>query len=331
MQLVLDTHGLAVKVKNKSFHVIGKTEKRLIGPERLTSIAITADCLISTAAIRLAVRNQIPIYLMDDAGEVEAALWSVNFVGLATLRQAQAWWTEDDHAIRWVLSELVTLKTSRQADHLEHLKTKEGQKEIIAQLRQTSEMLIVESKLVEIKTIRQRILGLEGQAAKSYWQALTEGIPTHWRFEGRSRRPAQDPFNAALNYTYGMLYAIVEQAVLSVGLDPYMAVLHAEEYDRPALVFDLIEPFRPWADALLVDLCNTGTLNQAHFEPREGGWWVGKAGKSVLIPRFNDWLQTLKTDEKGERRTVKNHVYALAGQLANTIREWNEIRKSQNQ
>jgi CRISPR/Cas system-associated endonuclease Cas1 len=40
------------------------------------------------------------------------------------------------------------------------------------------------------------------------------------QFEGRSRRPAKDPFNAALNYCYGILYSqwIEERIPLKQGL-----------------------------------------------------------------------------------------------------------------
>lgn len=125
-----------------------------------------------------------------------------------------------------------------------------------------------------------------------------------------------------------MLYPAVEGAVFAAGLDPYMGVLHAEGYDRPALTFDLIEPFRPWADELLVDLCHEAALDIRHFEPRDGGWWVGKAAKAVLIPRFNDFLMA-EREADGITRSVRNHIYDYAGQLADHIRAWHTaFRKS---
>src|SRR5262249_5380163 len=33
-----------------------------------------------------------------------------------------------------------------------------------------------------------------------------------YRFDGRSRQPAKDGFNAVLNYSYGVLYSLVERA-----------------------------------------------------------------------------------------------------------------------
>lgn len=330
MQLVLDTHGLVVKQRKGCFWVIGQKARRLISPERVSSIAVTADCMLSTAAIRLAVERHIPIFFHGETGGVEAKLWSPYFVGLASLRRAQALWLEDGaHWIPWGIR-LAKLKTLRQLEHLRACRKICAVSGLDAGIGALENALddLYPGKLpcADPDLLRQQLLGLEGTAARSYWQALSEATPERWRFEGRSRRPAQDPFNAALNYLYGMLYPVVENAVFAAGLDPYMGMLHAEEYDRPALAFDLIEPFRPWVDALVAALCREDALDITQFEPRDGGWWVGKTAKAVLIPRFNDFLETeLAAD--GETRAVRNHIHAFAGALADDIRAWYENRE----
>ncbi len=287
MQLVLDTNGLVMKQRKRCFQVIGKERQRLISPERVTSIAVTAECLLSSAAIRLAVEHGIPIFFFGPTGDVEAKLWSAHFVGLASLRRAQALWLESHDWLPWAAG-LAEKKTARQAGHLQELlEIHESPGEIVPHIifleQQQADLAQAGARLPDPARLRQHLMGLEGSAAKGYWAALAASTPEPWRFEGRSRRPAQDPFNAALNYLYGMLYPVVEGAVFAAGLDPYMGVLHAEEYDRPALTFDLIEPFRPWVDALLLEMCRENALDLRHFEPRDGGWWVGKAAKATLM------------------------------------------------
>ncbi|MCB0530252.1 MAG: CRISPR-associated endonuclease Cas1, partial [Saprospiraceae bacterium] len=241
MQLVLDTHGLIVKVRNRSFYVIGKEARRLIGPERLTSIAVTADCIFSTAALRLAIERHIPVYLLGNTGQMEGKLWSPHFVGLASLRRAQALWLELGEPGPWVVR-IASAKTRRQLELLEQVDASGEYRETIGKLLVRFDEH-AEAPEVTDDMLRQTLFGLEGTAARQYWQAIADAVPADWRFEGRTRRPAQDPFNAALNYLYGMLYPAVEHAVFAAGLDPYMGILHAEEYDRPALAYDLIEPF----------------------------------------------------------------------------------------
>lgn len=329
MQLVLDTHGLTVKVRNRSFYIIGKEDKRLIGPERLTSIAVTADCLFSTAALRLAAQRQIPVYLVGDTGDVEGRLWSPHFVGLASLRRAQAIWLEDGPAAIWLLR-LAMLKTKRQSLLIQGQTSPDAETATLLQSALADLENQSKSNALSLDAVRQSVFGLEGAAARGYWQRMAAMVPPDWAFDGRSRRPAQNPFNAALNYLYGMLYPAVELAVFAAGLDPYMGALHAEDYDRPALTFDCIEPFRPWIDELLLNLCCEGLLELRHFEPRDGGWWVGKAGKAVLIPHFNAFLLGERTDENGFTATVRNHLMTFAGTLADEIRTWYESRPKSN-
>lgn len=330
MQLVLDTNGLVVKQRKRCFQVIGKGKQRLISPEKVTSIAVIAECLLSAAAIRLAVEHGIPIFFFGPTGDVEGKLWSPYFVGMASLRRAQALWLESPDCRPWAVG-LAKKKTLRQAGHLrELLETHDSPEDLAPHLAlletQGAGFSHPEDLPDDPEALRQRLLGLEGAAAKGYWAALSAAAPVAWRFEGRSRRPAQDPFNAALNYLYGMLYPVVERAVFAAGLDPYMGVLHAEEYDRPALTYDLIEPFRPWVDALLLRLCQENALDPRHFDTHDGGWRVGKPGKAVLIPRFNDFLFEERTED-GERRSVRNHIHAFADALADLLRDWYAARK----
>lgn len=324
MQLVLDTHGLTLKQRNRSFQVIGKTQQRLISPKQLTSIAITADCLVSTAAIRLAVEHRIPVFLVDRAGQVEGRLWSAHFTGLASLRRAQANWVDDGRWADWIYAN-IRLKLERQAALLATVGLAadlppESLLPAEQTIRQWADGLHDQPEGRDGKQLRQILLAAEAQAGRTYWAALSKAVPPAWAFKGRSRRPAQDPFNSALNYWYGMLYQVVENAVFAAGLDPYIGVLHAEEYARPALVFDMIEPFRPWVDALLVGACRDNLLQAHFFEIKDGGFWIGKAGKAWVIPTFNA-LMDEKMTLNGVQKSRKNHIYAYAGQLAKQIRE----------
>ena len=98
MQLVLNTNGLTVKKRNNAFYIIGKEGRRLISPKRVTSIAVTADCLLSAAAIRLAAQHKIPIYFFNRSGMADARLWAANFGSIATIRRRQVLLAETPEA-----------------------------------------------------------------------------------------------------------------------------------------------------------------------------------------------------------------------------------------
>jgi len=88
----------------------------------------------------------------------------------------------------------------------------------------------------------------EGQAAKRYWSGLFGETGFRRDYEGK------DPINAALNYGYGVLRAIVARATVATGLCPCFGIFHHSKYDPFALVEDLMELFRPTVDGCVYRL-----------------------------------------------------------------------------
>jgi len=122
----------------------------------------------------------------------------------------------------------------------------------IAKIGQLKEDILgMKGSLVEK---RGSIMGTEGMASLTYFEALNSIMPDAWKFNGRSRDPAQDAFNCLLNYGYGVLYSQVEKACIIAGLDPYMGFLHTDNYNKKSFVFDLIEIFRIHIDRTVINL-----------------------------------------------------------------------------
>lgn len=71
---------------------------------------------------------------------------------------------------------------------------------------------------------------------------------------GFSRRDSGHPENARLNYGYTVLRATVARFACASGLHPSFGVHHHNRYNAFALVDDLMEPFRPFIDQLVMEL-----------------------------------------------------------------------------
>ena len=104
-------------------------------------------------------------------------------------------------------------------------------------------------RLREAETAEEAAL-VEAHAARLYWRAVRELIPPELGFRGRltkfsARRGPVDPFNRALNIGYAALKREVWRAVFLAGLNPYLGFLHKPRAGKMALVFDLMEEFRP--------------------------------------------------------------------------------------
>lgn len=96
----------------------------------------------------------------------------------------------------------------------------------------------------------------ESVAAKKYWARLFYGVKFKRDYEGK------DPINAALNYGYAILRAIVARAIVAGGFIPALGICHCNKYNAYALADDLIEPFRPVVDCAVYCLLDKEALKQ---------------------------------------------------------------------
>lgn len=91
-------------------------------------------------------------------------------------------------------------------------------------------------------------LNHEAQAAAYYWPRLFAARP------GFRRHREGAPPNALLNYGYAVLRAVVARALVAAGLLPSVGIFHHNKYNAYCLADDVMEPYRPVVDKLVVDL-----------------------------------------------------------------------------
>ena len=113
------------------------------------------------------------------------------------------------------------------------------------------------------------------------------------RFHTRTRRPARDPVNAALNFCYGLLLADVIRAVVACGLDPHAGFLHSSERNKPALALDLCEELRaPVADSVVIHAFNNGEIKAKDFSAVTGSTRLRDEGRIALINAYERRVMT---------------------------------------
>lgn len=88
----------------------------------------------------------------------------------------------------------------------------------------------------------------EARAAVYYWANLFPHISDFTR-----HREGVAP-NALLNYGYAILRAIVAKSLVSSGLLPTLGIHHHNKYNAYCLADDIMEPYRPFVDKLIVEL-----------------------------------------------------------------------------
>ncbi len=87
---------------------------------------------------------------------------------------------------------------------------------------------------------------LEGRAAAYYWRNF---FPM---YEGFTRSRERDCPNNLLNYGYAILRAVIARALVSSGLLPTLGIHHHNRYNAYCLADDIMEPYRPFVDRLVL-------------------------------------------------------------------------------
>lgn len=88
---------------------------------------------------------------------------------------------------------------------------------------------------------------VEGRAAAYYWDNLFGGsLFLRYRFG--------EPPNNLLNYGYAVLRAIIARSLIASGLFPSIGIHHRNKYNPYCLADDIMEPFRPYVDSLILEI-----------------------------------------------------------------------------
>lgn len=327
MQLVLDTYGLFLQKSRGSFQVVGKDRKVRFSPHRVSSVLIIRPCSVSSEALLLAAEFQIPVFIAAKDGKIMMRTQSRYFEQSAAIRRMQVEMVNQVEGTQWII-ELFKAKSAHQISNLKYLANRvpseaDRIEEAIAFIEEKTDLLSEWSESTPSEC-RNNLMGLEGTMAHQYWRTVSACLPEEYQFSKRSRRPALDCFNAALNYLYGMLYTVVEGGIFAAGLDAHFGILHADNIGRPTFVYDVIEPFRPWIDRLLIEQCMSEKLLKTHFEEKNEGVYLAKLGKGVLIPLFNKAMNKSVKEFNKRELSIKNHIHRFAGEFAKKLLEMSQ-------
>jgi len=136
------------------------------------------------------------------------------------------------------------------------LKKNLWQQTVEVKIKNQANLLLSRQKPAErLKEMAQLVtsgdtLNHEGQAAAIYWQNLFD-IP------GFTRGRKDLSPNNLLNYGYAILRAVCARSLVGSGLLPSLGIFHANKYNAYCLADDIMEPYRPYVDALVCSIIDS--------------------------------------------------------------------------
>jgi CRISPR-associated protein Cas1 len=322
MHIVLNSFGTSLKKENGLFQITTPDGNQSIAPKDIKTISISKGARISSDAVLLAIEHQIDVLFIDGLGMPQGRVWSIKYGSISDIRQKQIEFLYSPKCLDWVkaiieekINNQIALLLTLQPSDNERLKT------MIQKAMNSMEehkLKVSKAEGLNVSEIAPSLRGWEGAAARRYFKIITEFIPITYRFEKRSHNPAHDEFNATLNYGYGILYGKIESSLIKAGIDPYVGIFHRDDYNRPALVFDVIEKFRVWIDYVVIQLFMQDAFSDECFEKKVDSCMLDGLGKRILIQSVNDYLSEIILSNKLERSRAV-HIDLFAQKLAQTF------------
>ncbi|PZX65708.1 type II CRISPR-associated endonuclease Cas1 [Hydrotalea sandarakina] len=101
----------------------------------------------------------------------------------------------------------------------------------------------------------------EAKAAAYYWSHL---FPASWQFFRNREGP---PPNNLLNYGYAIIRAAMARAIAGAGLLPTLGIFHRNRYNAYCLADDMMEPYRPFVDAIVRQIIHETSLVTTLTQP----------------------------------------------------------------
>ncbi len=297
-------------------------EKQEIPFFRISELIIASyGVSISTDLIKELCSRGIPITFMTPGGRPYANLTSPCLSGTVITRREQLKSYDNERGVELVKI-IIAAKLKNQAHCLKYFAKylNDRAPERYRRIRQAAHSLlrlipqVKAANGVCIDHVRGHLLGLEGTAGRIYWEGVGGILIDGVGFNGRQHRGAIDPFNAAINYGYGILYARIWGAALNAGLEPFAGFMHVDRPGKPSLVLDLIEEFRQ----AVVDRSVIACFNLGREVWMKGGL-LDEASRKCIAESVNDRLET-PAPYQGQKLKVSSIIQAQARQVASFLR-----------
>lgn len=256
-----------VVVISRSSKLDYKLDYLVVRQEEITKIHLSeiSTLIIESTAVSLTasllselMKRKIKVIFCDEKRNPSSEL--ISYYGshdTSAKVKRQIEWSKETKEMIW--TEIVTEKIRNQKELLKALNKREYQ--------------LLETYINQIQP--GDVTNREGHAAKVYFNAL---------FGMEFTRTADVPFNAALNYGYGLLLSAVNREITANGYITQLALFHDNMFNPFNFGSDLMETFRILVDERVYD------MQPEKFEHEEKMEMVDILNKEVIIDGKRNYL-----------------------------------------
>ena len=328
MIIVAKEYGTKIGKRGNCISIKAKEgEARNICVDQVEELHIYPACSISADVVQLCCENDIWIVFLDKYDNPLGEILPFSGGCSPIYKRKQLLLSDSPLGVKLV-KELLLKKIENRIVHLKHILHNKRKKETIDCLKIAIEKMIIEKEKLSaihgmtMAEVRYTMQGYEGSAGRAYFEAIAYLLPAELKFERRERN-AQDVYNCALNYLYGILYAKIKKMMYKCRLDPYIGIMHTDTYNKPTFVYDFIESQRIICEEIAYRICYTGQIGKESILFDLGNASFTEEARKILICEFYGAMNE-KCFYKKKAVTQERRIYLELKNLAKQIGEEEE-------
>ena len=271
--LYVTKNGVSLGLKNNRIYISKEGEEtKEIPIHKVDRILIFEGVKISSNLIQYAIENNIDITFLKGSGQYLGRISGGENDRVDIVRK-QILLTGDDNFRIEMSKKIIDSKLNNQITLLN--RRKKIDESIIKNIEQMKRM---KNSINKCKSIEE----------------ISKTINEEFVFEGRSKRPPKDMFNAMISMAYTLLFSEINSIAASKGLYVYAGFMHSDKKGHPALISDFIEEWRPViCDSTVISIINKKWIKKEDFNfNNDGSVYLNQNGRKILVEHLTRKLNS---------------------------------------
>jgi CRISPR-associated protein Cas1 len=280
--------------------------------ETIDAIYLFSEIKINTKLLNFLSQKKIPVHVFNYYGHHSGTYYphAVQLSGDLVVAQGQAFL--DSQKRRDICSAIVKSKNHNMMSVIDYYKRRGN-----SELEKFSDQISIIQSHISNMDSPEKIMGLEGQATKTYydaWHIWLGDIATNFR---RIYNPPDNPLNALISFLNSLLYTAMVSELYRTALYPGISYLHSPQSRRFSLALDLVEPFKPlMVDRLIFRVIKKNEITDNDFRPNSNGVLLKEATRKKVLSLWDEQLRTtVKSSELNRsvsyRQLLRRDCYKL--------------------
>jgi CRISPR-associated protein Cas1 len=271
-----------------TFRFDTKDDMKRLPLEGVTAIDFYGGGSLTTGAINIASKHNIPIHFFGYYGNYIGTFWPKEhyFSGDLTIKQAQVYLNDKKRL------ELSISLVSGIFENMQGL------------LKKFDGYLENFSLNVNQSTIEKLMLE-EARMRKDYYSRLDGILNPDFAILTRERNPPTNFGNCLISFGNSLLYSEIVTQARKVSLNPSISFYHSAQSGRFSLALDLSEALKPGlVDRLIIQVTRQGIIKPTdeHFRSEGNGILLNERGRKTFITQWEKWLNVANYNIKINRK-----------------------------